>query len=199
MKKQLFLLFFSLLALVSQARTVTGTVIQASDGEPVTGASVAVKGVPGGAVTDIDGHYTINVPDGKDVLAFSFVGMKPLEVRIGGRSVVDVAMEENSEVLSEVVVTAMGQSQEKSRLNFAATTSLPDRAPTSSTPFRARLPVFRYLPPAAPPTRLRRSLSAPSPRLTPARATNLCSLSTACPSAAAVRRWPTSTPPTSKA
>lgn len=112
MKKQLFLLFFSLLALVSQARTVTGTVIQASDGEPVTGASVAVKGVPGGAVTDIDGHYTINVPDGKDVLAFSFVGMKPLEVRIGGRSVVDVAMEENSEVLSEVVVTAMGQSQE---------------------------------------------------------------------------------------
>jgi len=119
MKKQLFLLFFSLLALVSQARTVTGTVIQASDGEPVTGASVAVKGVPGGAVTDIDGHYTINVPDGKDVLAFSFVGMKPLEVRIGGRSVVDVAMEENSEVLSEVVVTAMGQSQEKSRLNFS--------------------------------------------------------------------------------
>ena len=43
MKKQLFLLFFSLLALVSQARTVTGTVIQASDGEPVTGASVAAE------------------------------------------------------------------------------------------------------------------------------------------------------------
>lgn len=119
MKKQLFLLFFSLLALVSQARTVTGTVTQASDGEPVTGASVVVKGVPGGAVTDIDGHYTINVPDGKDVLTFSFVGMRSVDVRINGRSVVDVALEENSEVLSEVVVTAMGQSQEKSKLNFS--------------------------------------------------------------------------------
>lgn len=119
MKKQLFLLLFSLLALVSQARTVTGTVTQASDGEPVTGASVVVKGVPGGAVTDIDGHYTINVPDGKDILEFSFVGMRPVEVRINGRSVVDVALEENTEMLSEVVVTAMGQSQEKSRLNFS--------------------------------------------------------------------------------
>lgn len=119
MKKQLFLLFFSLLALIGQARTVTGTVTQASDGEPVTGASVVVKGVPGGAVTDIDGHYTISVPDGKDVLTFSFVGMKTIDVRINGRSVVDVAMEENSEVLSEVVVTAMGQSQEKSKLNFS--------------------------------------------------------------------------------
>ncbi len=119
MKKQLFLLFFSLIALLGYGRTVTGTVTQASDGEPVTGASVVVKGVPGGAVTDIDGHYSINVPDDKDILQFSFVGMKQLEVRIAGRSVVDVAMEENSEVLSEVVVTAMGQSQEKSKLNFS--------------------------------------------------------------------------------
>lgn len=119
MKKQLFLLFFSLLALVGQARTVTGTVTQASDDEPVTGASVVVKGVPGGAVTDIDGNYSINVPDGKNVLTFSFVGMKTTDVNINGRSVVDVKMEENSEVLSEVVVTAMGQSQEKSKLNFS--------------------------------------------------------------------------------
>ena len=204
MKKQLFLLFFSLLALVSQARTVTGTVIQASDGEPVTGASVAVKGVPGGAVTDIDGHYTINVPDGKDVLAFSFVGMKPLEVRIGGRSVVDVAMEENSEVLSEVVVTAMGQSQEKSRLNFSVQELRSDDVTAGQSAnfvnsLQGKVAGLQVSTPAAPPTRLRRSLSAPSPRLTPARATNLCSLSTACPSAAAVRRWPTSTPPTSKA
>ncbi len=119
MKKQLFLLFLSLLALVSYGRTVTGTVTQASDGEPVIGASVTVKGMPGGAVTDIDGHYTINIPEGKDVLNFSFVGMKPVDVRINGRSVIDVALEENSEVLSEVVVTAMGQSQEKSKLNFS--------------------------------------------------------------------------------
>ena len=119
MKKQLFLLFFSLLALLGQARTVTGTVTQASDDEPVTGASVVVKGLPGGAVTDIDGNFSINVPDGKNVLTVSFVGMKSQDVNINGRSQVNVKLEENSEVLSEVVVTAMGQSQEKSKLNFS--------------------------------------------------------------------------------
>ena len=119
MKKQLFLLLFSLMALLGYARTVTGVVTQASDGEPVTGASVVVKGVPGGAVTDIDGNYSINVPDGKNFLQFSFVGMQTKEVKIDGRSTINVQLEENSEVLSEVVVTAMGQSQEKSKLNFS--------------------------------------------------------------------------------
>ena len=119
MKKQLFLLLFSLLALTGYARVVTGTVTQASDGEPITGASVTVKGVKGGAVTDIDGKYTINVQGDNAVLQFSLVGMKPVEEKVGGRSVVDVQMHENSEMLSEVVVTAMGQSQEKSKLNFS--------------------------------------------------------------------------------
>lgn len=119
MKKQLFLLLFSLLALTGVARTVTGTVIQASDDEPVTGASVTVKGIKGGAVTDIDGKYAISVPDDNAVLVVSFVGMKPIEEKVGNRSVVDFSMHENSEMLSEVVVTAMGQSQEKSKLNFS--------------------------------------------------------------------------------
>lgn len=119
MKKQLFLLLFSLLALTAFGRTVTGTVTQASDGEPITGASVTVKGVKGGAVTDIDGKYAINVTDDNAVLQFSFVGMKPVETKVGGRSVIDIQMQDNSEMLSEVVVTAMGQSQEKSKLNFS--------------------------------------------------------------------------------
>ncbi|MDE6208040.1 MAG: SusC/RagA family TonB-linked outer membrane protein [Muribaculaceae bacterium] len=119
MKKQLFALLFSLLALTGIARTVTGTVIQVSDGEPITGASVTVKGVKGGAVTDIDGKYSINVADDNAVLQVAFVGMKPMEKKVGSSSVVDFAMSENAEMLSEVVVTAMGQSQEKSKLNFS--------------------------------------------------------------------------------
>ena len=119
MKKQLFLLLFSLLAIVGQARVVTGTVTQASDGEPVIGASVSVKGVAGGVVTDIDGKYSINVPNDKSVLVVSFVGLRTASVTVGSRSTLDIALEENSEVLSEVVVTAMGQSQEKSKLNFS--------------------------------------------------------------------------------
>lgn len=119
MKKQLFLLLFSLFAIVGQARIVTGTVTQASDGEPVIGASVVVKGLKGGQVTDIDGKYSIDVPNEKAVLNFSFVGMKPVSVTVGTRSVIDVTMEEDSELLDEVVVTAMGQSQQKSKLNFS--------------------------------------------------------------------------------
>lgn len=119
MKKQLFLLLFSLMALVGAARTVTGKVTQASDGEPVTGASVTVVGQKGGAVTDIDGKYSISVPGTDSKLQFSYVGMKTQTVSTKGRNVVDVVLEENSEVLAEVVVTAMGQSMEKSKLNFS--------------------------------------------------------------------------------
>lgn len=63
MKKQLFLLLFSLFAIVGQARIVTGTVTEAESGEPAIGASVVVKGQQGGQVTDIDGNYSIDVPN----------------------------------------------------------------------------------------------------------------------------------------
>lgn len=118
MKKQLFLLLFSLLAIAAQARVVTGVVTQASDGDVVIGASVQVKGVKGGVATDIDGKYSINVPNDNAVLVFSFVGLTTKEVKVGSRSVIDVVLEENSQLLEEVVVTAMGQSQAKSKLNF---------------------------------------------------------------------------------
>lgn len=119
MKKQLFLLLFSLIAIVGQARIVTGTVTQAEDGEPVIGASVVLKGQTMGQVTDIDGKYSIEVPNDQAVLTFSFVGMKTISVTVGSRTVVDVVMEGDSELLDEVVVTAMGQSQSKSKLNFS--------------------------------------------------------------------------------
>ena len=119
MKKQLFVLLFSLLAIAGQARVVTGTVTQASDGETVIGASVVIKGQTGGVVTDFDGKYSIDVPSEKSVLTFTYIGMRTVEETVGSRSVIDVVMEEESELLQEVVVTAMGQSQSKSKLNFS--------------------------------------------------------------------------------
>lgn len=118
MKKQLLLLLFSLFAVVGYARTVTGTVTSAADGEPLIGVTVMVKGGTGVA-TDFDGNYSVEVPDDNAVLNFSYVGMNPMSVTVGSRSVVDVQMSENSTVLEEVVVTAMGQVQEKKKLNFA--------------------------------------------------------------------------------
>lgn len=119
MKKQLFLLLFSLIAIVGHARIVTGTVTSAEDGEPVIGASVVVKGQTRGQVTDIDGKYSIDVPNDKAVLNFSAVGMKTTSVAVGSKTVVDVVLKADTELLQEVVVTAMGQSQSKAKLNFS--------------------------------------------------------------------------------
>lgn len=118
MRKQLLLLLFSLFAVVGFARTVTGVVTSADDKQPVIGATVMVEGTTHGAATDFDGNYTIEVKD-NDVLTFTYVGMDPVKIKVGTKSKVDVELKSNSKVLSEVVVTAMGQTQEKKKLNFA--------------------------------------------------------------------------------
>lgn len=117
MKKQLFLLLFSLITIMAQARVVTGTVYD-SDGEPALGASVSLKGAKTGVATDFDGKYSINVPNDNAVLTFSMVGHKTVFETVGSRTVIDVNLPASAEVLDAVVVTAMGQSQAKSKLNF---------------------------------------------------------------------------------
>lgn len=61
--------------------TVTGTVTQASDGEPMIGVSVLVKGTTTGTATDIDGNYSIKADEGQ-TLVFSYVGCKPQEIKV---------------------------------------------------------------------------------------------------------------------
>ena len=120
MRKQLLmLLLFWLTAVWGVARTVTGVVTQASDGEPIIGASIQVHGTARGTATDLDGKYAIEVDDG-DVLDVTYVGMEPVSIRVTqGKTVINIEMKENAQVLGEVVVTAMGQTQEKKKLNFA--------------------------------------------------------------------------------
>lgn len=118
MRKQLLLLLFSLMAVVGYARTVTGVVTSQSDQLPVIGATVMIEGTTTGTATDFDGKFTIDAKD-TDVLVFSYVGMNTEKVKVGSQSVINVVLKENSQVLDEVVVTAMGQTQEKKKLNFA--------------------------------------------------------------------------------
>lgn len=118
MRKQLLLLLFSLMAVVGYARTVTGVVTAQSDQLPVIGATVMIDGTTTGTATDFDGKFTIDAKD-SDVLVFSYVGMNTEKVKVGNQSVINVVLKENSQVLEEVVVTAMGQTQEKKKLNFA--------------------------------------------------------------------------------
>jgi len=90
----------------AQEKTVTGTVTTASDGLPLPGASVIVKGTTRGTQTDFDGEYSIKVNQG-DILVFSYVVMKDVEVVVGASNTYDVVLEEDN-LLDEVVVVGYG-------------------------------------------------------------------------------------------
>lgn len=103
----------------TQGAVVQGTVKDGT-GEPLIGVSVVVKGATGlGVVTDIDGNYRIDVKDKNAVLVFSYIGYTPQEVKVGGRANVDVTMKDESSVLKEVVVTAMGIKRKESSLTYS--------------------------------------------------------------------------------
>ena len=118
MKKQLLLIVFSLFEVACYARVITGTVVSESDNEPIIGATIMVKGTQRGIATDIDGKFAIDVNEG-DVLSITNVGMLQQTVKIGKQQSLNIVMKEDYKVLGEIVVTAMGQTQEKKKLNFA--------------------------------------------------------------------------------
>lgn len=102
-------------------RTVTGKVSDAS-GSPLIGASILVKGTSSGTVTDVDGTYSISVPEGSTVLVFTYTGFSTQEITLGASNVVDLVLEESAEQLSEVVVTAQGLRRDKKALGYAVST-----------------------------------------------------------------------------
>jgi TonB-linked SusC/RagA family outer membrane protein len=105
--------------LVSQDRTVSGTVLSLDEGVPLPGVSVILKGTQTGTVTDIQGAYRINVPSESAVLVFSFIGYRTMEVVVEGRSTIDVQLETDVTELSEVVVTSFGIEQQKQALGYS--------------------------------------------------------------------------------
>ncbi len=104
----------------AQEKTVTGTVTTASDGLPLPGASVIVKGTSRGQQTDFDGKFTIKVNQG-DVLVISYVGMTPGEIRIGAGSTYDVSLEDAS-TLDEVVVTGYKGATNSAKISSSLST-----------------------------------------------------------------------------
>ena len=89
-----------------QQKSVSGKVTDQA-GATLPGASVVVKGTTKGVVTDSNGNYAINIPDGA-ILVFSFIGMKSLEVPVGKKVVIDVTMLEENIGVDEVVVVGYG-------------------------------------------------------------------------------------------
>ena len=120
MKRKLLLSVLMSLMLVGSAwaqRTITGTVSDATQGS-LPGATVQVKGTNTGTTTDLEGKYSITVPEGSELLVFRFVGYATKEETIGNRTSIDVVLEEASE-LTEVVVTAQNISREKASLAYS--------------------------------------------------------------------------------
>ncbi|WP_439488336.1 SusC/RagA family TonB-linked outer membrane protein [Algoriphagus sp.] len=92
----------------AQQRTVTGTVTTGDDPLGLPGVNVLLKGTTIGTVTDIDGNYSINVPEGNEVLVFSMIGFEKQEVEIGSMAVIDITLSEDISALDEVVVVGYG-------------------------------------------------------------------------------------------
>jgi len=91
-----------------QQLQVTGTITDASTGEPMPGVNVVVLGTNIGTITDIDGSYTLSVPDASVTLQFSFIGYTTQEVALDGRITLNVALASYAAELSEVVVIGYG-------------------------------------------------------------------------------------------
>ncbi len=100
----------------AQNISVTGTVSDVN-GEPIIGAYVLVQGTSNGTSTDVDGKYQINVPS-NGTLVFTLVGMKDAVVPVNGKAVVNVTLQEDSEMLDDVVIVGYGV-QKKANLTGA--------------------------------------------------------------------------------
>lgn len=114
-----FALFIcAILATDAQTRSISGTIMDASLGGPVPGATVMVKGTTRGMATDVDGKFTIPLQAGDQVLVISFVGYLTQEVEIGNQSTITVNLEEDIQSLEEAIVIGYG-SQDKKEITSA--------------------------------------------------------------------------------
>jgi TonB-linked SusC/RagA family outer membrane protein len=114
--------FTGVSTLFAQTKTIRGTVISSVEAEgPIIGVTVTVKGTTTGTTTDINGKYTLVVPQNATTLVFTFVGMKRQEVDIADRSAIDIIMESDLVGIGEVVVTAIGIRRSEKSLGYSAT------------------------------------------------------------------------------
>ena len=126
MKQKLTMTLACLFLLVGSALAqtkVTGVVTSSEDGQPVTGVSVKVVGTTVGALTNLDGVFTITVPNLNSRLQFTYIGMLPKTVKASAQ--MKVVLEPDSKVLGEVVVTGM---QKMDKRLFTGSTSKIDAA-----------------------------------------------------------------------
>ncbi len=102
------LFVFSSTSILAQDKSISGVVTDGDLGDPLPGVTVLVKGTTTGAATDFDGNYSLTVPNGSDVLVFSYVGYVTQEINVGNKKTIDVVLKPDLQSLDEVVVIGYG-------------------------------------------------------------------------------------------
>ena len=110
--------------MMGQQKTITGRVVDALN-EGMPGVNVQVKGTTNGTITNIDGKFSISVPNSKSVLIFTFIGYSKQEIVVGNQAKINVQLKEDAQNLDEVVVVGYGTAK-KSDLTGATASLRPD-------------------------------------------------------------------------
>ena len=103
----LFMFLISTATAFAQNITVKGKVVD-TNGEALIGVNVSVKGTTIGTISDLDGNYTLQVPNTKSVIAFSFIGFQSAEVPVNNQTTINQTLKEDTQNLDEVVVVGYG-------------------------------------------------------------------------------------------
>ena len=114
------MLLMSMMWLASFAQSTIQGNVKDTNGDPLIGVTVSVSGTKTGTVTDIDGHFSVSAPNNA-VLKFTYVGYQTEEVKLNGRTNIDLTMQEDQKQVEEVVVVGYG-SVKKSNLTGALST-----------------------------------------------------------------------------
>lgn len=110
---------------------VSGTVID-KEKTPIPGVNIVLKGIPKGTVTDVDGHFYLEVPDKSSVLQVSFIGYKSQEITVGDKINFNVTLLEDTKAMDEVVVVGYGE-QRKVSVVGSIQTLAPEKLQVGST------------------------------------------------------------------
>ncbi|MDO5637288.1 MAG: TonB-dependent receptor [Myroides sp.] len=129
--------FWTLILMLSwsvsaQQLTVSGSVTSSSDNQPLIGVGIQIEGTTMGTSTDMDGNYSLNNVPANSTLVFSMIGAKTQHVNVNGRSVINVILQDDTEMLDEVVVVGYGVVK-KSDLTSSISTVKGDDLKTIST------------------------------------------------------------------
>ena len=117
---------------ITQQNGACTGIVKDATGEAIIGASVVVKGTTNGTITGLDGDFSISNVKNGDVIVISFVGYTTQEIKFAGKSL-DVTLKDDTQLLGEVVVTALGMKREEKALGYAVTEVRGDELKAANT------------------------------------------------------------------